>query len=66
MSYMTYKLFLTNISTVFGAVRMPWNKHYDKVRAESLLTHGVCVCSMCVFVALHMWLCVYAPAGWSV
>jgi hypothetical protein len=31
MSYMTYKLFLTNISSIFDGVKMPWNKNYDKV-----------------------------------
>jgi hypothetical protein len=41
MSFMTYKLFLTNIAAVFGGVRMPWNKNYDKVR-------------MCVGALAHM------------
>lgn len=52
MSYMTYKLFL-NIGAVFGGVRMPWNKNYDKVRVDSLLIHGVCT----------VWVCFCGTAG---
>lgn len=32
MSFLTYKLFLTNIPATFDGVKMPWNKKYDKVR----------------------------------
>lgn len=52
MSFMTYKLFLTNIGSVFDGVTMPWNKKYDKVSGFVVLMAGaahapICLQSVC-------------------
>lgn len=48
MSFMTYKLFLTNIGSVFDGVTMPWNKKYDKVSGFVVLMAGAAHAPICL------------------